>query len=272
MHTLDVFRPLIGDERFARLESTATLSKALLAGNVVWNVSSTATGGGVAEMLNEMVGYIRAAGVDARWLVIDGNPEFFAITKRIHNRIHWMPGDAGLLGDKEALTYSAVSTANVDAFRQLVRPGDVVLLHDPQTAGMASSLHEAGATVIWRSHVGSETSNAWTTEAWEFLKPHLVSACDAFVFSRAAYVPDWIPAGLVSIIRPSIDPFCPKNQSLPPGDLPLFLKRMGLLSSEADRPVTYRRSDGTVGTLRRRASVVGTGPLAASSGNLVVQV
>jgi trehalose synthase len=269
---LNVFRPLIGEERFARLETSAKLSQALLAGSVVWNVSSTATGGGVAEMLHEMVGYIRAAGVDARWLVMDGNPEFFAITKRIHNRIHGMPGDAGSLGDKEALTYSAVSTANVEAFRHLVRPGDVVLLHDPQTAGMASSLREAGAMVIWRSHVGSDTSNAWTREAWEFLQPHLAGTCDAFVFSRAAYVPDWVPAGLVSIIRPSIDPFCPKNQPLPPGDLPLFLKRMGLLSGEAERPVRYRRSDGTVGTLRRRASVVGSGPLTASSGNLVVQV
>lgn len=269
---MDVFLPLIGEERFAHLASTAALSRDLLHGNVVWNVSSTASGGGVAEMLHEMVGYIRAAGVDARWLVIDGNPEFFTITKRLHNQIHGMPGDSGLLGDEEAVTYSTVSKANVDAFRHLLRPGDVVLLHDPQTAGMASSLREAGATIIWRSHVGTETSNAWTREAWEFLQPHLISATDAFVFSRAAYVPNWIPARLVSIIPPSIDPFSPKNQSLPQGDLHHMLTRMGLMSGASDGPVTYRHRDGTLGVLRGRASVVGSGPMTGLPGNLVVQV
>ena len=67
-----------------------------LAGRVVWQVSSTAVGGGVAEMLRPLVGYARGAGIDARWVTIGGNPEFFRITKRIHHALHGMTGDEAL--------------------------------------------------------------------------------------------------------------------------------------------------------------------------------
>ena len=182
-----------------------------------------------------------------------------------------MRGDSGMLGRTEATSYSNVSASNCAAFRHHVRPGDIVLLHDPQTAGMASSLHEVGATVIWRSHISSDRMNAWTEEAWEFLRPHL-SACDAFVFSRKAYVPTWIPTERVSIIPPSIDPFSPKNQPLPDGDLHLFLARIGLTAGTADRPATFGRHDGTVGEVVHRAGVVAASQMSEPLGNLVVQV
>ena len=37
-----------------------------LAGRRIWNVNSTARGGGVAEMLGPLLAYARGAGVDAR--------------------------------------------------------------------------------------------------------------------------------------------------------------------------------------------------------------
>ena len=80
-----MFRPLIDDERYTRLEASAGLIRSLLADTIVWNLNSTASGGGVAEMLQVLVGYIRGSGIDSRWIVIDGTPEFFAITMRIHN-------------------------------------------------------------------------------------------------------------------------------------------------------------------------------------------
>ena len=42
-------------------------------------------GGGVAEMLRSWVGLARGLGIDMRWLTIAGTPEFFALTKRLHN-------------------------------------------------------------------------------------------------------------------------------------------------------------------------------------------
>ena len=70
------------------LRFTASRARSLLAGRVVWNINATAHGGGVAEMLQGLLAYGRGAGVDTRWLVLDGDPEFFAITKRSHNALH----------------------------------------------------------------------------------------------------------------------------------------------------------------------------------------
>ncbi|HXQ18977.1 MAG TPA: glycosyltransferase [Acidimicrobiales bacterium] len=265
----EVLAPLIGGDRFSRLQAVSDASRDRLAGRVVWNVNSTAAGGGVAEMLRFLVGYIRGDGVDARWVVMDGDPAFYAITKRIHNRIHGVQGDGGALGPAEAAHYRGVTAANAAALLPRVSPGDVVLLHDPQTSGLAPHLAQAQVKVVWRCHIGADRTNAWAEEAWEFLRPHL-GLCDAFVFSRRAYAPAWVPAERLWVIAPSIDPFSPKNQPIPDAQLPLFLSTMGLTSPQAGR-ARFTRADGTAGEVTRPATVVSEGPL-DPDGALVVQV
>src|SRR5919202_1696863 len=92
----------------------------------VWNVNSTASGGGVAEMLHSLLAYARGARVDARWLVLEGSPAFFAVTKRVHHRLHGAPGDGGPLGDAERAVYEEVLDRTAAALREVVRPGDIV--------------------------------------------------------------------------------------------------------------------------------------------------
>ena len=84
--SLDRFRDVVLPHQFDQLMESAASARRLLAGRTVWNVNSTATGGGVAEMLRSLVPYIRGIGLEARWLVIPGNPDFFRVTKRIHNQ------------------------------------------------------------------------------------------------------------------------------------------------------------------------------------------
>ena len=221
-------------------------------------------------MLQALVGYILGVGVAVRWLVISGDVEFFSVTKRIHNRLHGVPGDEGSLGDIEAAHYDSVQAANGVSIARQIRPGDVVLLHDPQTAGLAAPLKEAGAVVLWRCHVGTDGRNEWTEEAWAFLRPRL-AACDGFVFTHQSFVPAWVPADRVSIIPPSIDPFSPKNQELSESQRLRILAAMGVLDGEATETATFTRRDGTAGHVTRRASVVAEGPL-DSAAPLVVQV
>jgi trehalose synthase len=71
---------------------------------------------GVAEMLQTLLSYARCAGIDARWLVIEGDPSFFAITKRIHNGLYGSPGDGGDLGPAERRHYEGILRANADRF------------------------------------------------------------------------------------------------------------------------------------------------------------
>jgi hypothetical protein len=81
-------------EAYKRFLRTVQRGREVFDGRVVWNVNSTARGGGVAEMLVSLFAYARGAGIDARWVVIAGNEEFFALTKRIHNFLHGSSGSA----------------------------------------------------------------------------------------------------------------------------------------------------------------------------------
>ena len=200
-----------------------------------WNISSTAKGGGVAEMLACLVSYARGCELDARWLVIEGDPEFFVITKRIHNRIHGMPGDGGELGPTELRHYRGVLAANAPSILEKITPGDIVLLHDPQTLGLAELLMESGASVLWRCHIGSDTVNAYSKEAWAFLAP-FVTSCRALIFSRLGFVPPQVESAWVLVIPPSIDPYSDKNRKLPPTEMSRVLRAIGLVASDRLHP------------------------------------
>jgi trehalose synthase len=229
-HSVQRLGRLVGPKRLAALLDAAGTVRQDLGKAVVWNLSSTAHGGGVAEMIGLLCGYAQDAGVDARWLVIDGDPEFFAITKRLHNRLHGAAGDGGALGPREADHYSAVLQANLEGLDGKIHRGDVVFLHDPQTAGMAQHLlRYHGVRVAWRCHVGCDLTNKFTDEAWAFLQPHL-AACNTFVFSHAAYAPPFLAGADVWVIEPSIDPVSAKNRSLPATRVRSLLEGVGLLS------------------------------------------
>ena len=259
VRALSRLESLIGVDRFMELRLAADRASQRLEGKTVWNVSSTAAGGGVAEMLQVLVGYTLDATIDIRWLVMSGDTEFFSITKRIHNRLHGVVGDPGELGPNETAHYTDITAANAVSVISRVRQGDLVLLHDPQTAGMAAALAEAGVGVIWRCHVGRGGSNEWTDNAWSFLRPHL-AACDAYIFTLREYVPSWIDQSKVRVIPPSIDPFSPKNQDMSQSDVIRTLRRIGLLrGSERDSPGTFTRRDGRPGRVDRQASILSDG-------------
>ncbi|HZT68003.1 MAG TPA: glycosyltransferase [Acidimicrobiales bacterium] len=268
---LDRFRPLVGEERYADLQATARLTREAVRGRTVWTLNSTAAGGGVAEMLRVLVGYGLGTGLHVRWQAISGDEPFYAITKRIHNRIHGSPGDEGGLGPAEANHYRSVSEENATAFLGEARPGDVAILHDPQTAGMSRPLAEAGVHVVWRCHIGADLSNRWTEEAWRFLLPEL-RAAQAFVFSRQAYVPAELSTARVSVIPPSIDPFSPKNYDMSSEAVAAVLQAIGVLGGPPDVPATFARFDGTQGTVARRATIIGEDHGLDPSQPLVVQV
>ena len=268
----DRFAPVVGAEQMQRLRDAGRSVRDLLGSASVWNVNSTGAGGGVAEMLQPLLAYARGEGIDARWLVIEGDPEFFRITKRLHNGFHGEAGDGGPLDAGEHRHYERVLRANAEELAALVRPGDVVLLHDPQTAGLVHSMAEARATVIWRSHIGSDRANDLVGRSWAFLRPYLDEAA-AIVFSRAAYVPDWLEGDdRVRLVAPSIDPFSAKNQDLDAETVRAVVGHVGLVADGHPSPATFVRRDGSPGRVDHLADIVRTGPAPDVATPLVVQV
>ena len=223
-------------EQVERFQTAAARAKALLDDRVVWNVSSTATGGGVAEMLRSLLGYVAGTGLRTGWAVIEGDAEFFALTKRLHNAIHGV-GDPPALGTADQERYERTLGRNLPGVRRLIRPQDVVLLHDPQPAGLVEPLRRAGIRTIWRCHIGLDSQNDRSAAAWRFLR-HYVESADAFVFSRRRYAPDWVPDDRLRVIPPSIDPLSPKNRPIPPDDCVRILVEAGVLSADGRTPST----------------------------------
>jgi trehalose synthase len=255
---VSLLEPIIGGPRYRQLVGAAHEIRQLLAGRTIWNVNSTATGGGVAEMLQVLVGYVNDLDISIGWLVITGDARFFATTKRLHNQIHGDPA-GGPLDAAEAHHYTRMLTANAVELLGRIRPGDIALLHDPQTAGLAEPLARAGARVIWRCHIGVGWENDATRAGWDFLRPHLASA-EGYVFSRREYVPAWLPGDRVSIIPPSIDPFSPKNQDLDPATVRAILTTLGVLDGAAPQaPAKFVRRDGNLDTVTRPAVITGEG-------------
>ena len=262
---------IIGAERTERFEETATAARDLLAQRVVLNVNSTAAGGGVAELLQTLLAYARGVGIDARWVVIRGNPGFFAITKRIHNHLYGSIGDGGPLDSGERHKYETTLHANAVELAALIRAGDVVLLHDPQSAGLARALQAAGALVVWRCHVGLDHRNEHSDRAWEFLRPYLEHV-DAFVFTREQFAPPWIPRDRLFVIAPSIDPFSAKNEPMGSAAVLDILRYVGLLDGGGSQPaVMFTRRDGSPGRINRHVDMLQTGPCPPADVPLVVQ-
>jgi trehalose synthase len=250
------FRDVLSPEGLAQFEHAIARGRELLDGRTIWSVNSTAYGGGVAEMLRSLIGYVRGVGVDARWVTIGGNPEFFRITKRVHNRLHGYAGDGGPLGDAERAVYERVAGEHAGLLAQRVSPGDVVLLHDPQTAGMVAPLIDKGVPVIWRAHIGLDVPNDRAREAWHFLIAY-VERADAYVFSRPAYTWEGLDESKVTVIAPSIDAFSPKNHAMSFTSVTAVLRAAGMAADHHHRSrAIFERLDGSVGRVEREARVV----------------
>jgi trehalose synthase len=257
------------EEHIAR--AAASLGE-LLGERVVWNVNSTEVGGGVAEMLRSLVGYARGAGIDARWIVIEGSTDFFRVTKRLHNALHGTKGDGSPLGEREQQIYEQCLHQNAAELSALVKPRDVVLLHDPQTAGLIEPLRDNGAYVIWRCHIGSDHANEEVERGWAMLSRYLVHA-HALIFSCAEYVPRFCPSERTLIVPPSIDPFSAKNQDLDDATVRAILVSVGLVEGPPGPGArVFQREDGSPGRVDRCADVVRLGRAPLYDTPLVVQV
>jgi trehalose synthase len=265
------FESVLPSDRYAGALEAVERGRRLLADRVVWNINSTAVGGGVAEMLISLLAYAHGVGVDARWEVISCNEAFFTVTKRIHNNLHSAPGDGGPLGDAEREVYEATLAPNLAELVERVGRDDVVIVHDPQPAGLIPALKQAlGVPVIWRCHVGIDVPSKVARRAWQFLTPYVQQA-DAYVFSRRAFVWEGLEETKIELIAPVIDAFSAKNQELDDATVRAILGIAGLDDDSQGGAPTFTREDGATGLVEHPAQIV-EGGLLRSDDPMVLQV
>jgi trehalose synthase len=264
------FEAILDPDRYASFRDAARRRAALFQGRKLWHVNTASAGGGVAEMLRSLLGYTVGGGVETGWLVLEGEDEFFRITKRVHNLLHGQEGDDGELGRRDRATYERILASEAEHLATLARPSDIVVVHDPQPAGLIPVLKERGIKVIWRCHVGIDDPNDLARAAWAFLLPYVVQA-DAVVFSRREYAWEGLDVDRLWVIAPSIDAFSSKNQAMTAEAGAGILRAAEILVADGSGEPTFIRADSAKASVSRKARMIQQRPPPADA-PIVVQV
>jgi len=220
MRAIEEYAPIVGrpaiDELFFLGEK--------LKGKSVQNINSTAVGGGVAEILTQMIPLLQQLGVEARWDVIKGNERFFSVTKKFHNGLH---GADVEVTDEEFDFFLEVNRQNA---AEMIF-SEIVYVHDPQPIALVEKRN--GNKWIWRCHIDFSQPNQ---RIWKFLE-QFTTRYDSAVFSAPAFARQ-LPIKQV-LIAPSIDPLSDKNKDLPDDVVNSMFERFGI---DRSRPIVTQIS------------------------------
>jgi trehalose synthase len=190
-----------------------------LRGAKVVHVNSTREGGGVAEILQKLIPFKQALGIEARWEVITGDAPFYQCTKGMHNALQ---GEHVQLTDELLAGYEATNSENAERLRGLLQEADFVFIHDPQPAALLNFCPDRKGKWIWRCHI--DASHPYRP-VWKYLKRWL-APYDAAIFSLPEFAQP-LPYPQY-IIPPSIDPLSEKNIDLPAQEVEAVRSRFAL--------------------------------------------
>jgi trehalose synthase len=194
---LEDYEPLVGAELIDRIHGKAERLK----GFYVTHINSTYHGGGVAELLSSLTLLMHSVGLETSWRVIHGPPDFYSITKKMHNALQ---GDEINLSEQKMEIYEDVIYEN--AIRNHL-DHDFVIVHDPQPLPLVNHYRKHGPW-IWQCHVDLTRPHP---ELWRYLA-QFIERYDAVVLSLEEYAqPLKTPQ---RFFLPAIDPFTIKNRDL----------------------------------------------------------
>jgi trehalose synthase len=192
------YEPFIGPKTIDRIRKKAKTLQYLH----VANVNATYYGGGVAELLTSLTLLMNSVGIKTGWRVIQGAPDFFTITKKMHNALQ---GGEINLSDRKMEIYEEVIYEN--AIRNHLENHNMVIIHDPQPLPMINHYKKNGPW-IWRCHIDLSNLNR---ELWDYLLP-FIEKYDAVILSIKDYKQKLKTPQL--FFMPAIDPFSILNREM----------------------------------------------------------
>lgn len=206
-----------GEEAVERLRVAAEP----LRGSRLLQVSSTPFGGGVAELLHTHVPLLNDLGIETTWMVLEGTNDFFGVTKAVHNALQG--AEHRLTVEMEKIYWERIH-ANAAL---LPIDYDLVLIHDPQPAGLLTAIEEDRTRTgrwLWRCHIDL---SAPYRPVWEMFEP-LVNRFDAAIFTAEEFVQPGVDVAERALIPPSIDPQSLKNADMSPATSVEIAERLGI--------------------------------------------
>jgi trehalose synthase len=222
LHTIEQYEPLIGAEAVKRISKKAEHVRT----QHVVHISSTFYGGGVSEILTPLTLMMNALGIETGWRMIQGTPEFFSCTKKIHNALQ---GDSVSLSNAEKSVYEQVVAEN--ALRLHLDECDAVIVHDPQPLPLIRHFADHDMPWLWQCHIDLSSPDR---AAWDYVRG-FAEDYDLAIFSLPEY-----GQGLEQrFVMPAINPFSAKNSELSNDEIRNCLTRYRI---PTDRPLVVQVS------------------------------
>jgi trehalose synthase len=194
---IEDYEPLVGTEVIQRIRVKA----ANLKGLHVANFNSTYYGGGVAETISSLTLLMNSLRLRTEWRVIQGTPDFFSITKKMHNALQG--GEIDLSNIKKEIFEQVIYENSVRNFLD----HDFIIVHDPQPLPLIEH-YEKKCPWLWRCHLDLSRPDAKT---WKYLR-HWIDNYDVVILSCKEFAQETKPPQ--GVMMPAIDPFTIKNRQL----------------------------------------------------------
>src|SRR5438477_3523362 len=194
---IEDYEPFIGAENVQRIREKAAKLKGLR----VVNFNSTYYGGGVAEMLSSLTLLMNSLGLRTEWRVIQGTPDFFSITKKMHNALQGSEIDLSEI--KKEIFEQVIYEISMRNFLE----HDFVIVHDPQPLPLIEH-YEKKCPWVWRCHIDLSRPDA---QMWKYLR-RWIDNYDAVIVSCPEYKHEMKPPQ--HVFMPAINPFNIKNRQL----------------------------------------------------------
>ncbi|MHA2006138.1 MAG: glycosyltransferase [Promethearchaeota archaeon] len=197
---LKAYQSLVGKNQITQL-----LKKAQKFENKdVLHVNATKYGGGVAEILANMIPLMQELRLNAEWKVFTAPENFYEISKKMHNALQ---GNMEIhFSDTEISTFLSQAKST---YEEVQPEGDYIIIHDPQPCPVIKFKEEKKGKWIWRCHIDTMNPNP---QAWKLISDYL-PLYDALIFTKKEYMKEGVK-NLIFPITPSIDPFSDKNKKL----------------------------------------------------------
>src|SRR5438128_10381303 len=213
MNFLDRYEEVVGHQEVMRLRQLAERRK----GRRIVHINSTRTGGGVAEILNWMIPMMNELGLQARWEIVTGPPDFYHVTKAFHNALQGLPVN---LRQRDFDLHYQVNEENA---KKLNLEADVVYVHDPQPVYLpAFTPKDRVARWVWRCHIDASHPHR---AVWRYIE-RAIPYYQGPIFSMAAFTRP-LPAPMF-LIPPSIDPLADKNCPLSEEERIAIITKLGI--------------------------------------------
>ncbi len=210
--TIEDYEPLIGAESVERIIRKARP----LHDFHITNINSTYYGGGVAQLLSSMTLLMNSLGIRVGWRAIHGPPDFFTVTKKMHNALQ---GGEINLSQRKMELYEEVVFEN--SIRNHLNNHDIIIVHDPQPLPLIEHYRKR-VPWVWRCHIDLTHPNP---ELWEYLV-RFIEQYDAVIVSSPDYVQEIGPPQVVFV--PAIDPFSIINRDLTEAEIDERLRHYGI--------------------------------------------